>query len=308
MGEPGSRPIRRRACALGALLLTVSLLTAQGAEADRLQRRLERLQRAMAPVLTQYPQGFTAELRVPEFVANLPPDGRDAWGKGYIALRLEGGAYQMHAENLREPNATGVVDAGLKLWQAGYSAEMQVLALHMPDGMVALVLPHAAAFDYSEEERDRHLRFGGTATAADSPLRELACIVDEYWALKVLRVVYRDGTEVRVTYESERESSLKSPWLVRKMHAVLVPARGPERRIDLALSYRNVTHDGQTYRMLRDLRREVRDAQGDLVKTREKDLNPVTYSYSDYRITDGRRAAAAQQAQPPVGDLWDLVK
>jgi hypothetical protein len=232
-------------------------------------------------------------------------EARYKWGNANIRLTREADRYTMRVEKLRDRSIEGFVNIALGVWTPAYQKEQEIMAFFMPASIIALVSQHHAAFDYTEEQRDNKLRFGGKALQDHAAIREVDFIIDADWSLRVLHIVFQDGATYTATYTHQRLDGRDSPWIVTGADAKVVSAKGVERRFTLKMDYQKTGGD-ESYWVFKTVVREIQDADGKTISKGPNDPNPITYEYKDYTITDPPKRAAAPK--PPVGDLWNLVQ
>lgn len=289
-------------CRLAVLAVAVAVLICAkpalcAGEAPDIAARLQRIGEAYFDVHGQYPSEYTCQLRIPEMVESLDARGRQAWGDGHIDVTKHTTGIRMEAAAIRKPAAAPLFNVLLRFWQLRIGTELKTLEAHLPSFVSAGALLAVTAplrFDAFEELRGETVRFGVRARNPDDQIREIAITASRENSLQRIVVRSGDGGSFEVTLKNARHPKTDGKWVVTQLTATEKRPASAMTRFDAQLGYTFVG-DHVVYSKVAFSRT---DAHGRPIRQNAKDVNPVTYLLSDYRIING---AAAARPTPDIG-------
>lgn len=267
----------RKIIGSAALILLLSS-TAAPALGD-VGQRLRDLADSYYDLFGNYPRSYSCELRSPELVASLEPKARQAWGDGHILLTKAGPSLRLTAEDVAQPEAAPLFNIALGLWQVKLGTELQVLQAQLPSFLLATVLGALTRYQGFEERQGDHLRFGLRARGAAEKIREVSFLVDDRSAIRELEVRNLDGSSLVATVANVRTPG-SSQWLISAIDAEITRADGAVEVFSAELGYTSV--EGRV--MFDRIALEVRDGEGRPVQRNPRDVNPISYRFTDCRL------------------------
>ncbi len=268
-----------------ATLTAIALTTVPAATAD-VATRLNSVAAAYPNIFAQYPSAYTCELRSPELVASLDAKGRDAWGKGHILMTRGPQVFRLEAQNLAKPEAAPWFNLALGLWQLRLGTELKILEARLPEFFLATALGALLRYEGYEEREGALTRVGLRARHSEDAIREASFLLEKSHAIRELRIQNRDGGSLVA-----RVGNLPAPgggWLVSDIEATLTKPGGQTEVWWASLGYAPV---GDRL-LFEHISLKLTDAEGNLVRKKPKDVNPISYYFSNCRILD---------AAPPSG-------
>ncbi len=274
------RTLKRRCLALAIALFAAAVVTATPVAAEDVGPHLRGIAAAYVDVFSQYPEAYACNLRSPELVSSLDAKGRKAWGDGYIRMTQNAQGLKLTAEGLANPQAAPWFNIALGLWQLKLGTELKVLSARLPEFFVATALGALVRYQGFERREGDLLRFGLRARR-DEAIREASFLVEEGYAIRELRIDNRDGSSLLA-----KVSNLPAPasgrFLVSEIEATITQANGGVEVWSASLGYAPV--DGHL--LFEHVAMKVTDGDGRLLKKRPKDVNPISYYFSNCRILE----------------------
>ncbi len=265
----------------GIALLAVAVMTAAPAAAQDVGAHLRGVAAAYVDVFSQYPEAYACNLRSPELVASLDAKGRKAWGDGYIRMTQNAQGLKLTAEGLANPQSAPWFNIALGLWQLKLGTELKVLSARLPEFFVATALGALVRYQGFEHRQGDLLRFGLRARG-DEAIREASFLVEESYALRELRIDNRDGSSLLAKVSNLPAPGSSGRFLVSQIEATITQANGGVEIWTASLGYAPV--DGHL--LFEHLAMKVTDGDGKLLKKRPKDVNPISYYFSNCQILE----------------------
>ncbi len=268
-----------------ALLAAFAVLAATALAPARLEAadvgaHLRATADAYFDVFAQYPEAYACDLRSPELIASFDSKGRAAWGDGHIRMTQGPQGLRLTAEDLAKPQAAPWFNVALGLWQLKLGTELKVLQSRLPEFFVATALGALLRYRSFERREDGLLRFGLSARG-DEAIREASFLVGQGHAIRELRIDNRDGSSLLA-----QVGNLPAPtggrWLVSEIEATLTKTDGQVEIWSASLGYAPV--DDRL--LLEHVVMKTTDGDGNLLKRRPKDVNPISYYFSNCRILE----------------------
>lgn len=276
------RPERRRARGLATLAVAVAVLAPAPTEAADVGPHLRGVAAAYFDVFSQYPRAYACDLRSPELVASLDPLAREAWGDGHIRLTQSAQGLRLTAEGLAQSRATPWFNVALGLWQLKLGAELELLRSRLPELFVATALGAVLHYQGFEQHEDGLLRFGLRARAEDQAIREVSFVVEKSYAIRELRIENRDGSSLRAEVGNLPAPGAGDRFLVSEIEATITQASGEVETWTASLGYAPVGG----HLMFEHVLLKATDGDGKLQQRRAKDVNPISYYFSNCSVLD----------------------
>ncbi len=277
--SPGPQAERRSALGV-ALAILIAVLAPAPVVADA-GAHLRGVAGAYVDVFSQYPQAYACDLRSPELVASLDARGREAWGDGHIRMTQGPRGLRLTAEDLAKPQAAPWFNIALGVWQLKLGTELKVLQGRLPEFFVGVALGALLRYQGFEHHEDGLLRFGLRARG-DEAIREASFLVEESYAIRELRIVNRDGSSLHAKVGNLPATGVTGKWLVSEIEATITTASGQVETWSASLGYAPV--DGRL--LFEHVLLKATDGAGKLLKKRPRDINPISYYFSNCRILD----------------------
>ncbi len=271
---------------LAALAATV--LSPARLQAADVGAHLRAVAAAYFDVFGQYPEAYACDLRSPELIASFDDKGRAAWGDGHIRLTQNAQGLRLTAEDLARPQAAPWFNVALGLWQLKLGTELKVLGSRLPEFAIATALGALTRYRGFERREDGLLRFGLSARG-DEAIREASFLVEKSYAIRELRIDNRDGSTLVAKVGNLPAPGGHRRWLVSEIEATITPANGGVEIWSASLGYAPV--GGRL--LFEHVLLKATGGDGKLIKRRPKDVNPISYYFSNCQILD---------AVPPAGN------
>lgn len=266
--------------------LTAIVLTAAPIATADVGARLKNVAAAYPNIFAEYPPAYTCELRSPELVASLDANGRKSWGKGHILMTRNGHELRLEAENLAKPQAAPWFNIALGLWQLRLGTELKILESRLPEFFLATAVGALLRYQAYEEREGGLVRVGLRARHQEDAIREASFLLEKSHAIREVRIENRDGGSVVA-----KLGNLPAPgggWLVSDVEATLIHPGGKTEVWSASLGYAPV--DGRL--LFEHIALKLTDADGHLVRKNPKDVNPISYYFSNCRILHEAPAGA----------------
>ncbi len=262
-----------------AMAATLAVLAPAGAAATDVGFHLRGIAAAYVDVGAQYPDAYACDLRSPELVASLDARGRQAWGDGHIRMTQGIQGLRLAAEGLAQPEAAPWFNIALGLWQLRLGTELKVLQARLPEFFVATALGALLRYQGFERREGGLLRFGLRARG-DDEIREASFLVENSYAIRELQISNRDGSSLSAKVGNLPAPGTPDRFLVSEIEATITKADGQVEIWSASLGYAPV--DGHL--LLEHLALKVTDGRGTLIKRRPKDVNPISYYFSNCQV------------------------
>lgn len=265
--------------ALAALIATV--LAPARLEAADVGPHLRSLAAAYLDVFAQYPEAYACDLRSPELVASFDARARESWGDGHIRLTQNHQGLKLVGEDLAKPQAAPWFNAALGIWQIKLGIELKVLQSRLPEFFVATALGALLRYQGFEHREDGLLRFGLRARG-DEAIREASFLVEKGYAIRELRIENRDGSSLLAKVGNLPAPGVNDRWLVSEIEATLTQANGKVEIWSASLGYAPVGE----HMLFEHVFLKATDSDGKLLQRRPKDINPISYYFSNCQILE----------------------
>ncbi len=279
-------PATRVACrhsgwSVPILVALAAALSAAPLEAADVGAHLRAVGEAYFDVFGQYPAAYACDLRSPELVASLDANGRQAWGDGHIRMTQGPQGLRLIAEGLAKPQAAPWFNVALGLWQLKLGTELKILQARLPAFFVTTALGALVRYQGFERREGGLLRFGLRARGDDA-IREVSFLVEESYALRELTIDNRDGSSLVAKVGNLPAPGAAKRWLVSEIEATITPANGGVEIWSASLGYAPV--GGRL--LFEHVLLKATGGDGKLIKRRPKDVNPISYYFSNCRLVD----------------------
>ncbi len=262
--------------------LAATLLAPLRLEAADVGPHLRGVAAAYYDVFSQYPEAYACDLRSPELVASLDQNGRAAWGDGHIRMTQNAQGLRLTAKDLAKPQAAPWFNVALGLWQLKLGAELKVLQGRLPEFFVAVALGALVRYRGFERRDDGLLRFGLRAKGGQEAIQEASFLVEESYALRELRIANRDGSSLVAKVGNLPAPGESDRWLVSEIEATVTAADGKVETWSASLGYAPV---GDRL-LFEHVLLKATDVDGQLIQRRPKDVNPISYYFSNCQVLD----------------------
>ncbi|MCP3960258.1 MAG: hypothetical protein GY719_20640 [bacterium] len=262
-----------------ATLTALTLSTARPAAAD-VGTRLKNVAAAYADVLGQYPSSYSCELRSPELVASLDANARKAWGSGHIDMTVNPRGLRLEAQDLANSQAAPLFNLALGLWQIKLGSELKILQARLPEFFVAVALGAITRYQGYEQREGSLVRFGLRARGDKEAIREASFLVEKSHAIRELRIDNADGGSIVAKVGNLPAPGGGGRFLVSEIEATITQPGGKVEVFAASLGYAEV----EDRLLFEHVVLRVADGEGNLVRRNPKDVNPISYYFSNCRL------------------------